>query len=461
MLTFIQKGRKKVEKKGRVPIEIHKAMAKFKIFLRTFDTNKDGTNPICLRIAKDGQKKFIGLGLSATPEHWDENYCRFKKDKRINPLHDKNNAYLNEQEAKAEKTIQDFNNNKIDWTLNQFEDAFLNRSKKGKIKPFIQNLIQTMRDTDHNGNAECYERTLHMLELFDKKFDKKLFTEIDIKYVKAFDVFLQTPRETVYTSKKGNTRTVHRNGNSGNSRRIHFKTLRAVLNAAIVENEASQSTYPFGKGGFQVSKLGEETEKRYLPSNQLVKVKSESEVELKKTTLYAQKLFLFSYFCYGMSFKDMAILNSDSIKVLENGSYIVYKRSKTRHNKDSKSISIKLTEELKTLIAELCELKQPVDDYLLPIITVEGLSGLALYKHIKNRLKKFNEYLESLSTELGIENIHLTSYVSRHTMAMTLQNNNIPREIISQILDHKEMKTTNTYLDSFSSNIIDEAAKVL
>lgn len=436
-------------------------MAKFTIFLRTFDTNRDGTHPISLRLSKNGQKKFIGLGLTATPTQWDEKFCRYKKDKRINPEHVKNNAFLNEQETKIEKIISTFADNNIDWTLNQFEDAFLNRSKHGRVKPFIENLIKTMRDTDHNGNAECYDRTLHMLELFDKKFDKKVFSEIDIKYIKAFDVFLQTPRETVYTSKKGNKRVVQRPGNSGNSRRIHFKTLRSILNLAIEAKEASQSTYPFGKGGFQVAKLGEETEKRYLPSNHLVKVKQETDIKLKKTSIYAQKLFLFSYFCYGMSFKDMALLKPENVKMLENGQYIVYKRSKTRHNKESKSISIKLTEELKTIIAELCEISQPVDDYLLPIISVKELTGLTLYKHIKNRLSRFNKNLKTMAKELGIDNVHITSYVSRHTMAMTLQNNKIPREIISQILDHKEMKTTNTYLDSFSSNIIDEAATVL
>ena len=46
-------------------------------------------------------------------------------------------------------------------------------------------------------------------------------------------------------------------------------------------------------------------------------------------------------------------------------------------------------------------------------------------------------------------------------MAMTLQGNNIPREVISQILGHSDLETTNTYLDSFGSSIIDEAAKVL
>ncbi|MFR9504407.1 MAG: hypothetical protein SNH73_08190 [Rikenellaceae bacterium] len=35
------------------------------------------------------------------------------------------------------------------------------------------------------------------------------------------------------------------------------------------------------------------------------------------------------------------------------------------------------------------------------------------------------------------------------------------REVISQILGHSDLTTTNTYLDSFGSSVIDEAAKVL
>jgi len=434
-------------------------MAKFKIFLRTFDTNKDGTNPICLRISKNGQKKFIGLNTTATPSQWDENFGRFKKDKRINPLHEKNNAYLNEQETKAEKTIKDFDENKIDWTLNQFEEAFLNRSKKGKVKPFFENLIKTLKETDHTGNAICYQRTLDMLELFDKNFDKKLFSEIDIKYIRALDTFMQMPRETIYTSTKGNKRTVQRKGCSGNTRRIYFKSLRAALNMAIEAKEASPTTYPFGKGGFEVAKLGEETEKRYLPSEYLVKIKTTSSE--KKVNEYARKLFLFSYFCYGMSFVDMAHLTPDNIKRYENGLYIVYKRHKTKNSQGAKAINIKLSEELQTLINELSELKKPVDNYLLPIVTIENLTGEKLYNHLKTRLKKLNSYLESMAIEFEISDINITSYVSRHTMAMSLQNNEVPREVISQILGHKDLKTTNTYLDSFNSNVIDEAVKVL
>lgn len=55
----------------------------------------------------------------------------------------------------------------------------------------------------------------------------------------------------------------------------------------------------------------------------------------------------------------------------------------------------------------------------------------------------------------------ITFHVSRHTMAMTLQDNQVPREVISQILGHSDLATTNTYLDSFASSVIDEAVKVL
>lgn len=160
-------------------------------------------------------------------------------------------------------------------------------------------------------------------------------------------------------------------------------------------------------------------------------------------------------------FVDMARLTPDNIKRYENGLYIVYKRHKTKNSQGSKAINIKLSEELQTLINELSEMKKPVDTYLLPIVTIENLTGEKLYNHLKTRLKKLNSYLDGLADEFEISDINLTSYVSRHTMAMSLQNNEVPREVISQILGHKDLKTTNTYLDSFNSNVIDEAVKVL
>ena len=420
---------------------------------------KSGEHPIVLRITKDRVRKFISLNLSATPDQWNEEFSQFKKDKRVNPDYEKNNAFINSQFLKAKDVVDEFDRNKIDWTLNQFEESFLNRAKKGKVKPFFENHIQVLKNTGHIGNGKNYERALLILEIFDKKFDKRLFSEIDIKYVRDFDAFLQTPREAVHKNKNGTTRIVQRKGCCGNTRKGYMKQLRSILNLAIEAKEASRSTYPFGKGGFEVAKLEEETEKRYLPTDYLAKVKAD--IQLKEPVQFARLVFLFSYYCYGMSFVDMAHLTPDNIKRLENGQYIVYKRQKTQYSKKSKSISIKLTDELQTIINELCSIQTPIGNYLLPIVSRKDYTGEKLYKHIHNRLLTINNNLEEMAKVLGIGDINLTSYVSRHTMAMTLQNNGIKRELISQIMDHKDMKTTNTYLDSFANVEIDEAAKVL
>ena len=42
----------------------------------------------------------------------------------------------------------------------------------------------------------------------------------------------------------------------------------------------------------------------------------------------------------------------------------------------------------KIMQAELSQTKKPVENYLLPIVTVEGLTGEKLYNHLKTRLKK-------------------------------------------------------------------------
>lgn len=440
-------------------VKCNVSMKYISIILYKSTTLKSGEHPIVLRITKDRVRKFISLNLSATPDQWNEEFSQFKKDKRVNPDYEKNNAFINSQFLKAKDVVDEFDRNKIDWTLNQFEESFLNRAKKGKVKPFFENHIQVLKNTGHIGNGKNYERALLILEIFDKKFNKRLFSEIDTKYVRDFDAFLQTPREAVHKNKNGTTRIVQRKGCCGNTRKGYMKQLRSILNLAIEAKEASRSTYPFGKGGFEVAKLEEETEKRYLPTDYLAKVKAD--IQLKEPVQFARLVFLFSYYCYGMSFVDMAHLTPDNIKRLENGQYIVYKRQKTQYSKKSKSISIKLTDELQTIINELCSIQPPIGNYLLPIVSRKDYTGEKLYKHIHNRLLTINNNLEEMAKVLGIGDINLTSYVSRHTMAMTLQNNGIKRELISQIMDHKDMKTTNTYLDSFANVEIDEAAKVL
>ena len=416
-------------------------MATYKMFLFSGNVRKDGSFPVSIRITKDRKSKLISTNLSATEKEWNSELARFVSDKRIVPEYKKLNARLSELEARINEVMRDFENDRVDWTLNQFEDAFLNRTPKGNVKDYLESLISILRDTNHFGNAECYARTMHMVEMFDSKFETRVFPEIDIKYVKAFDVYLQ------------------KRGCSGNTRKFYFKALRACLNKAIQDKEASESTYPFGKGGFNISSLEEETAKRYLPNDYMETLKS---TVMENSTLeMTRRLFLFTYYCYGISFMDAALLSKKNIIRYNGGDYIVYKRHKTKDAKKVKPIQIKITETIQELLDWFKTNTILIEGYLLPIVSREGYKGQQLYNHIRSRFSRNNKNLKNLATALDITDMKLTSYVSRHTMAMTLQDNQIPREVISQILRHSDLMTTNTYLDSFATNIIDEAAKVL
>ncbi|WP_263667902.1 site-specific integrase [Bacteroides nordii] len=430
-------------------------MKNVRFILWTHQAKSDGTFPIRLRITKDRKVKYLSFGLSAALNQWNPESERFKRDRRINPEYEKYNSLLNEYARRSEEIIDEFNKNRVDWTLNQFEDQFFNKARRGKVEPYFIRLISDLRSTGHLGNANCYDCTLHMLELYDSKFHTRVFSEIDIKYVKGFDIWMQKPRRSLG---KGE-REIQRDGCSGNTRKYYLKALRAVLNRAIQENEASAVTYPFGKGGFEIAKLEEETPKRYLPSEYLERIKGTPGKTF--VTEIARRMFLFSYYCYGISFIDMAQLTRRNIIRHEAGEYIVYKRQKTKGQKRIRPIQIKVTNEISGLLDWFNLNACLISPYLVPVVSRSGYSGEKLYNHIRGRYKKYLDALKRLAEEIGIEGINLTSYVSRHTMAMTLQGNNVPREVISQILGHSDLETTNTYLDSFGSSVIDEAVKVL
>ena len=406
--------------------------ASFKMWIADKYHYKEGY-AIWLVVRKNNKRKVMALGIYAEPHQWNVKLEMFVTDKRVPKLHPDRiylNEWLTQKKSEILRIIADFDSNKIDWTLNQFEQEFFHYSNKGNVKEFFENLIQTYKDTNHIGNANCYSRTLHVLELFDEKLSERVFPEIDIKYVKSFDVFLQK-REC-----------------KGNTRKFYFKTLRAVLNKAIQDGEASETTYSFGKGGFSISSLEEETTKRYLPHDSMFKLKTTvmDNAVLERT----RRLFLFSYYCYGISFIDAALLTKKNIIRYNGGNYIVYKRNKTKEAKKVKPIQIKITPEIQELMNWFSANTLLVEDYLLPIVSIAGYKGEQLYNHIRSRFGRNNKNLANLAKVLEITDMKLTSYVSRHTMAMTLQDNQVPREVISQILGHSDLATTNTYLDSFN-----------
>lgn len=272
-------------------------MAKFRIVIHTSNKRKDGSYPVCLRITKNGKLKYIYLNLSAFENEWDKNADRFKRDKRMNPNYESYNNWLISCEERKNEVVNKFMKAQVDWTLNQFEEEFLGISRQGKIYDYWMRQVEDLKATGHIGNGKVYERDLHLFCKYDSKAKERLFSEIDVKYINRLNMAME------------------KNGCCGNTRMHTLKTLRAVINKAIKEKAASNNTYPFGKGGFEINKLAEETAKRYLLPTDLELIKNSPQQNLVLER--ARRIYLFSYYCFGMSFVDMANLTINNIEMLD------------------------------------------------------------------------------------------------------------------------------------------------
>ena len=94
---------------------------------------------------------------------------------------------MNHYEERISSILRKFAEERVDWTLNLFKEQFLGMSKQGKVYDFFLTQIENLKATNHHGNAKAYERTLHVMGKYDDKIEERLFPEIDIKYVNAFN----------------------------------------------------------------------------------------------------------------------------------------------------------------------------------------------------------------------------------------------------------------------------------
>jgi len=67
----------------------------------------------------------------------------------------------------------------------------------------------------------------------------------------------------------------------------------------------------------------------------------------------------------------------------------------------------------------------------------------------------YNKGLKELAKLCGIHET-LTSYVARHSFATQALLNEIPLKAISEMLGHSSLSTTEVYLKSLPTNVLDE-----
>lgn len=226
-------------------------------------------------------------------------------------------------------------------------------------------------------------------------------------------------------------------GSSPNTISFYMRILKAVYNRAVEEGLTEQ-WHPFKSVYTGVEK----TLKRAISLNDLKRIKG-LDLSLKPNLDFARDMFLFCFYTRGMSFIDMAYLRK---KDLQNG-ILSYRRRKT-----GQQLFIKWERCMQEIVD-----KYPVNETecLLPIITKRDED---YRKQYTNELHKVNHLLKKIGKQLDLS-IPLTMYVARHSWASIAKSRNVPISVISEGMGHDSENTTQIYLASLDTSVVDKANK--
>ena len=376
-----------------------------------------------LRVTKDRKRKYVSLGISVNPEHWD-----FSKNQPKAECPNREYielliaAKLKEYSAKIvelKATNQEFTSTTL------VEKVCVNRVNRKTVGDLFREHINSLTASGRKSYALSIKQLYNSMIEFNGHLDIP-FAEMDIVWLRRYEAFLR------------------RKGLAENTIGIRFRTLRSIYNVAIEEDAVSAELYPFKK--LKVSKLHQETVKRALSKEDIERVLS-----YKSTNRYMRfpiDIFAFTYYCGGINFVDIAHLTKANIV---NGR-LIYKRQKTK-----KLIKIPLQPQAVALIEKY---SSNDSQYLFPILSDFHKTDIQQANRIHKVISKVNERLKQMGNALNLP-ITLTTYVARHSQATVMKRAGVSTSVIREIMGHSSERVTQIYLDSFDNEQIDCAMKTL
>jgi integrase/recombinase XerD len=385
-------------------------------------TKRDGTAPLILRIIHHRASSQIRTGIYVASSDWDDTLRKIKSSYKGTDSVVRLNNLLQKKKAEALDAITALDEQKrlTSMSVIELRDYIARKDTRRSFSSFATLQIQALTAMGKIGNARGYIDALRSLTNFAQGKDIA-FHEVTYSYLKRY--------EAHHTTK----------GTSANTIATYLKKIRALYNRAIKEGLIDQSSYPFTSMIIKTTK----TRKRAI-SMEAIKRIVDIQLPLGHTLAQARTYFLLSFYLRGMSFSDMAHLKVSNII----DGRIQYQRQKT-----DKPYSVKITKETSELLAPYLVGKKQ-NDYILPVIYSTDIE--TQYDEVVQGRKFYNHQLKALGQLCYIQE-HLTSYVSRHSFATRAKNLGVPIATISDMLGHDNIKTTEVYLDSLESDLLDEA----
>ncbi|XOV68626.1 MAG: phage integrase SAM-like domain-containing protein [Fluviicola sp.] len=406
---------------------------------------KDGSYPVILSLHHQSKSRPIGLKYSFTPHQWNEKEScpiNIPEAKHIKAKLEfylmKAQVFLNErlieielwsiQELKTRLQAEIFSSvSTSDSTKMRYQAK---KNSHISLTEYAQERIDLLRESRKNGNADAIEGAMNRLKAYSGT-DSISFAEVDERFLEGFCAYCYS------------------RGNKASTISVYLRPIRKLFNDAVGSKLIDAELFPFNT--FKIPKAGK-TKNRALRTDDIGAIRS---LELRPNSAIwnARNYFLFMFNNMGINFIDLVKLKKSQVisakydssnKLLEGR--ISFDRSKT-----SNAFSIKLTQESINILNQYDIGNKSKDDFIFPYGYEETERGRKRYKQHRKRL---NRKLKELADLAEIDE-PLTTYYARHSWATIAKRKKVPVAMISEALGHKDLKTTQIYLDSFDNEDMD------
>lgn len=364
----------------------------------------------------------ITTGYKVFPHEWDEKHSKpvpVVGDERMKALRLITQRLCWDME-RLNEIIERFDSLRHSYSSDDVVAEFQRAVKEDTFFIFMENVIIRLRQLKHTGTTNNYHAALGSFKRFRNNEDIPL-NAIDHIVMEDYQAYLKSV------------------GLVPNSISFYLRILRAVYNRAVAQ-VLTKDRKPFRT----VFTGTEKTLKRAISISDIKRIR-ELDLSSKPNLEFARDIFLFLFFCRGMSFIDAAFLKKVDI---QNG-VLTYRRHKT-----GQLLHIKIISQIHELIGRYSIESLP---YLLPIITNSGNDERKQYEAA---LRRINNALKNIADMVKLQ-IPLTTYVSRHAWATIAKSKNVPVNVISDALGHDSIVTTQIYLASIDSATIDRANELI
>jgi len=377
--------------------------------------NKTGTYPIRIRINHKRVTRDYKTGQKANIEEWEkitgERPRGLAADKKIQIISLLQRAYNIITEIEP-------------FSFTDFNEVYLNKqgNDKNNVYYWYEDKIKELKANGQIGTASTYIYSKKALKDFSEK-EILTFDKITLQFLKNFEQWF------------------YDNDSSPTTVGIYMRPLRHIFNRAADHRSNFIKDYPFKKYKIPTPK----NIKKALTKEEVKSIYLYQSIERSPEAFY-KDIWLFSYFANGINMKDICKLKYSNIK----GNNIEFRRAKTmRTNKNTKPITIVLTDDLIRIIEEHGTKPKAKDNYIFKFLK-KGIDETQEMKDIKQATKRTNFYIKKIGKAVGIVQ-SISTYTARHSFATILKNAGVSPSFIGESMGHASLRTTESYLGSFET----------